>query len=46
LSFTIDRAVLKFDKTARYSLILPNDQAFYKADLDSDKQADLKKVER
>ncbi|MCP4353779.1 MAG: acetolactate decarboxylase [Desulfobacterales bacterium] len=46
LEFTIKEAVLKIDHTSVFSMILPQDKAFYDADLTRDKEAELKKVER
>jgi acetolactate decarboxylase len=46
LNFTVDKAELRIDETTRFSLVLPQDEAFFGAKLDTDKEADLKKVER
>ena len=46
LEFMVQEAVLEVDETSRFSIILPQNKAFYDADLTSDKQGDLKKIER
>ena len=46
LNFTVDKAELRIDETTRFSLVLPQDEAFFGAKLDKDKEAELKKVER
>ncbi len=46
LEFTIQEAVVKIDYTSMFSIILPQDKAFYGTDLTRDKGAELKKVER
>ena len=46
LEFTVKEAVLNIDETSRFSLMLPQSKAFYDVNFTSDKQADLKKVER
>jgi len=43
---TAGKAVVKIDYSHSFSMILPHDQDFYKADLTVDKQADTKKVEK
>ncbi|MFA4839877.1 MAG: acetolactate decarboxylase [Candidatus Neomarinimicrobiota bacterium] len=46
LAFTVEKAVAQIDDTHRLTMILPQDNDFYEADLTVDKQADLKKVEK
>lgn len=45
LAFQVADAVLKLDFIQDFSVMLPHDATFYKADLDSSTTADIKKVE-
>ncbi len=44
LEFTIGKAVAKIDHTARFSMILPDNEELYSTDFSGDKAAELKKV--
>ncbi|WP_435546997.1 acetolactate decarboxylase [Desulfobacterium sp. N47] len=46
LEFTVGKAVLEIDETSGFSLLLPENKAFYDADLSLDKQTDPEEVER
>ncbi|MFH2044425.1 MAG: acetolactate decarboxylase [Pseudomonadota bacterium] len=46
LDFVVDKAVLEIDETSGFSLLLPQNKAFYNSDLSLDKQSDLEKVEK
>jgi len=46
LDFVVDNAILEIDDTRELSLILPDDAAFDKADLERDRGKELKAVEK
>ncbi len=46
LDFVIDKAILEIDDTRELSLVLPDDDAFDKADLERNREKDLKAVEK
>jgi len=46
LELVISQAKVEIDDTPVFSVILPNDRAFYTADLSRDQQADVEKIER
>lgn len=46
LDFVVDKAILEIDDTRELSLILPDDAAFDKADLERDREKELKAVEK
>lgn len=46
LDFTAEKATLEIDDTTEFTLIIPSDQGFYRADLTPDREKELKAVEK
>lgn len=46
LDLRVDKALMEIDDTNEFLLLLPSDKEFYAADLDKDREKDLKKVEK
>lgn len=46
LDFVVDKAMMEIDDTRELSLILPDDDAFDRADLERDREKELKTVEK
>jgi len=46
LDFVVDNATLEIDDSREFSLILPDDAAFDRANLEPDRAAELKAVEK
>ena len=46
LDFTVERATTEIGDTREFHLILPSDKAFYKADLMTDREKEVKAVEK
>lgn len=46
LDFTVEKATVEIDDKGEFTMVLPADKAFYGADLSTDREKDLKAVEK